>query len=445
MRDFTTGSPAGTTGSNDDSIRVAHTRGSGSSGIDSGGPSVVNNRPSKGEAPVRPIEKDFDMMDIDNSQSDLDDDNVTEYSFKSEDYPHDSELEDSDDEDARSHISLSDDEPEVPGVPDEIDWKALTRDQRVQYERMFGWSGRRPLNDSWTFTEKYHEIVDDQCMSYLAAFNPDEWVLSRPEVEYTLHQLLDRVRLRKAHTRVYGPHSQNHTSHSQPSLHHHPQVPFPLSARGLPEHQTMRHGPAMQPPPMGAKLGQPQQQPMAFAQSQRYQNGSHRGQPVQRPSYTMPGQMPGQMPLQPLQPLHSNMGPPVGPVVKPRKLKINGPAVRRESQAAVPLTAPTPPYPARDRPDQRKTVGKAGRGKVRRQAEADEFPWNRDLDFLSARDALQTKDSWDDSVYDAAMLAEMAEVRKNNEPVVAKLEDEITAKQSKSLPFCSKYLRLLLT
>jgi hypothetical protein len=123
------------------------------------------------------------------------------------------------------------------------------------------------------------------------------------------------------------------------------------------------------------------------------------------------------------------------PAKIPRKLKINVADRGQREQATpapLPLKAPTPPYPTRDRPDQRKTVGKAGRGKTRRQAEADEFPWNRQLDFIAARVASQSKDSWDDSVYDTDMLAEMARTRVRNEPVVAVLEDEITAKQSKS-------------
>lgn len=129
------------------------------------------------------------------------------------------------------------------------------------------------------------------------------------------------------------------------------------------------------------------------------------------------------------------MGP---PAKAQRKLKINvADRGHREQalQVPLPLKAPTPPYPLRDRPDQRKTVGKAGRGKTRRQAEADEFPWNRDLDFIAARDALQSKDSWDLSVYDQAMLDEMERVRVRNKPVVEVLEEEITAKQSKSFSY----------
>lgn len=126
------------------------------------------------------------------------------------------------------------------------------------------------------------------------------------------------------------------------------------------------------------------------------------------------------------------MGP---PAKAPRKLKINVADRSHRDQALqvpLPLKAPTPPYPLRERPDQRKTVGKAGRGKTRRQAEADEFPWNRQFDFNVAKEASQSKDSWDLSVYDQAMLDEMERTRVRNKPVVEVLEDEITAKQSKS-------------
>lgn len=441
MRDRTAGSPTGTTGSNDDNIRVAYTRTADSSD-DDGASLLEEKRPTrletdkyvgKGKAAVRPIEQDAEMMDVDQSQSDLDEDNVTEYSFKSEDYPHDSELEDFDDEDARSHISLSDDEPEVPSVIVPVDWRELTRDQRVEYERMFGSVHQQPLNGSWSLTENYHRFVDEQCLTYLEAFNPDEWVLPRHDTEYILNRLLDRVRMRKANIKVYGPPApQNNTSRSQLSSHRHSQMAHSLAGLPVSDHQMLRSQPSTQSTgePPGVKMGQPLRQPMAFA-SQRYQNGGHpaglhSGQPLRGPVYPMSGQMPPQ----PIQPLRSNMAP---PAKAPRKLKIS--VANRESavQAPLPLKAPTPPYPTRDRPDQRKTVGKAGRGKTRRQAEADEFPWNRQLDFIAARVASQSKDSWDDSVYDAEMLAEMARTRVRNEPVVAVLEDEITAKQSESI------------
>jgi hypothetical protein len=433
MRDRTAGSPAGTAGSADDNICVAYSRMS----------PETNNYVGKGKAPVRPTEQDADMMDVD--QSDLDDDNVTEYSFKTEDYPHSSEFEDSGDEDARSHISLSDDEPEVPSVLEAVDWKDLTRDQRTEYERMFSTMQNAPLNGSWNFTEDYQSFVDSQCFEYCQVFELDAWVLPRPEADYIVNKLLERIRLRKAELKVYGPPPpHNHGPRPQPGQYYSSQSSF---APGLQVPQSyLPSQPSMQPMsvPPGVNLGQPLRRPMAFAQSQQYQHGNlpvgmHPGQPQQGSSYHMSGQMPQQA-------LRSNMAPPQGPPVKiPRKLKINvGDRGNREPavQVPVPLNAPTPPYPARDRPDQRKTVGKAGRSKTRRQAEADEFPWNRQLDFIAGRVASKSQDSWDDSVYDADMLAEMARTRLRNEPVVAVLEDEITAKQSKSTTLISRHARV---
>ena len=137
----------------------------------------------------------------------------------------------------------------------------------------------------------------------------------------------------------------------------------------------------------------------------------------------------------------------------PRPLMMNDPNNR--NFRSVPPTmitrpppkAPTPPYPTRARPDFRKTVGKsAGRsGKTRRQAETDEFPWNRPLDFIKARVASKTEATWDYSAYDESTLADMTRTRAHNEPVVAELEREITMKQSKPLYFRPEWSAHLLT
>lgn len=448
MRGRGVGSSSGDVDNNEESIHVASTRTSGINGDEASlhiagkDLSHLNGGKSsgKGKAPVRPNEQDVDMMDIDDSHLDSEIDNVTEYSFKSEDYPHDSELEESDEEDARSHISLSDDEAEVSPLIEGVDWKGLNRDQRVAYERMFGTAHHRPINGSWNVTENYHRFVDDQCLSYLDAYKPEEWILPRQDTEFILNKLLERVRMRKLHIKIYGP-QQPHNHHSQ--------SPHPQPGHVVPDHQMLRSQPSLQPINVtpGVKLGQPLRQPMAFAQAQHYPNGNlppgvRSGQLPRGPAYPMPGQLQQQG-------FRSSMGQPNGGSAKiPRKLKINvGDRGNKEPtlQIPVPLKAPTPPYPTRDRPDQRKTVGKSGRGKTRRQAEADEFPWNRQLDFVAAKEAAKSKESWDDSVYDATMLAEMARTRVRNEPVVAVLEEEITAKQSKyTSNHCEKWLRILI-
>lgn len=383
----------------------------------------------KGKAPMRPFAAEVDMPDAEE-----DDDNVTEHSFKSEDYPHGSEMEDSDD-DARSHISLSDDEPEVPAVGD-INWATLNIEQRVQYERMFGFVHQRPINGSWNFTENYQHEVDEQCMNYLKTFKLKEWVVPFHEAEFILNSVLDRVRMRAIGINHYGPQlPHGHAGHPQNGPHQYAQSPMSLQNGVVPEHHTLRSQPSLQPMavPPGVKMGQPMNQQMPFAQPHHYQNGGlpmgmHLNQSMRARGYPMPGQM-----LQ--QGMRQNMGPPQGiPNKASRKLKLNVSKGGEPSfMAPPPLKAPTPPYPMRPRPDARKTVGKAGRGKTRRQAEADEFPWNRELDFIAARIASKSKDTWDDSVYDVTMLEEMARTRVRNEPVVAALEREISIKQSKCL------------
>ena len=453
MRHRASGDHANTFGKNGDNIHVGYTRATEicDNDKDSSAESKKLTHPQadkhhgKGKAPAQLPEQDADMMDIDHNESDYDDDNVTEYSFKSEDYPHDSELEDSDDDDARSHISLSDDEdePEVPSPLEPINWKDLTRDQRQEYERMFGSMPPQPLNGSWSLTEEYHLLVDQQCLTYLEAFKPEEWVSPRPDTEFILNGLLGRVRERKkiAEAKAQAAQAAQNTTSRHFGSHRHSQAPLPPLGHPGSGNQMLHSQTSAQPMgvPPGVNLGQPPRQPMAFAQSLNYQNGGmpagqHSGHPLRVPPYPMSGQLPPQ----PIPTLRSNMGP---PAKIPRKLKINvADRGHRDQalQAPLPLKAPTPPYSLRERPEQRKTVSKAGRGKTRRQAEADEFPWNRQLDFLKARIDSQSESSWDVSVYDAEMLAEMDRTRTHNKPVVEVLEDEITAKQSKSTSYIHK-------
>ena len=50
-----------------------------------------------------------------------------------------------------------------------------------------------------------------------------------------------------------------------------------------------------------------------------------------------------------------------------------------------------------------KKGSKAGRKNARRQAEAEEFPWTRQLDFKVEKE----KATWDDGIYDPKTLEEM--------------------------------------
>ena len=94
-----------------------------------------------------------------------------------------------------------------------------------------------------------------------------------------------------------------------------------------------------------------------------------------------------------------------------------------------PPTVPVPPYPTRERPEDRRTLPKTGRGKMRRQAEAEEYPWNRQLDFIQARIASKDPKTWDDSIYPPETLASMERVREANSAIYKRLEFDISEKQ----------------
>jgi len=70
---------------------------------------------------------------------------------------------------------------------------------------------------------------------------------------------------------------------------------------------------------------------------------------------------------------------------------------------------------------------------MRRQAEAEEYPWNRQLDFIQARVASKDPKTWDDSIYPPATLASMESVRQANKAIYERLENGISEKQRKYL------------
>lgn len=460
-------SPLGSDSGDDDSIRVASARPmeidssdqrddspsslgkAGGSGDRHQQQNATSNGVSKPSV-AKASDKDVVMEDVEASRlegKDSDDnDNVTEYSFKSEDYVDEKELEDDPDlDEVRSHISVSDDEQEVPLI-DDVPWRTMNRDQREIYERMFGELAQRPINGSWNCTELYQQSLDEKCMNYVKDFPIADWVLPRPIAESTVEKVLERVRWRAFGIKIFGPHpSSNRGQHLQPQP-----TPYPHPQYSMPAHQTLRSQPSAPPMtvPPGTHMGQPMRQGVPFAQQQLHHANGNAPMPIHRAA---PYPMAGHMPYQALHGIKSEAS---TSAKAPRKLKINvsgphsrGQKIGESSPAAPPpLQAPTPPYPARARPDPRKTVGKVGRGKTRRQAEADEFPWNRQLDFIQARIASKSKDTWDDSVYDPKMVAEMARTRVRNEPIVAELEKEISEKQSMSIVFESTlYINMSLT
>ena len=103
----------------------------------------------------------------------------------------------------------------------------------------------------------------------------------------------------------------------------------------------------------------------------------------------------------------------------------------------VTLTAPppTPPYDKRPKPADRAATN-TGRRNQRRQAEAEEFPWNRDLDFRTAR----ANATWNDGIYDQETLDDMAATRSKNVPVIERIDRDENSRQREYNPY--KRIRL---
>ena len=88
-----------------------------------------------------------------------------------------------------------------------------------------------------------------------------------------------------------------------------------------------------------------------------------------------------------------------------------------------------PPYPLREKPTAQKDVTKTTKRNMRRQAEAEVLPWNRDLDFLAER----ANATWDDTVYSKETLEAMEAVRKHNMEIIDRFDGREIEKQRKSL------------
>ena len=74
-----------------------------------------------------------------------------------------------------------------------------------------------------------------------------------------------------------------------------------------------------------------------------------------------------------------------------------------------------------------KVTNKSARRNGRKQAEADDLPWARDMDFKEAR----ANATWDDSIYDPKTLAAMEAVRTHNAAVITQLDGKIAEQQRK--------------
>lgn len=364
------------------------------------------------------------------------------------------------------------------------------RDLREVYETMFCAVEMKPLNGSWDATEDYQREKDKEMLRYIEDFPLGTWVIPREQANQAYFRLLERTRWRNLGIRIYGqqripemipnstPFRQGNGQMMPP-----PQVPIGLHPGQYPQHprqpsvggpggsrppstgqQQGPHGPPtpqgppnhMHPPPGQQMLpSQPNAVPMNVPpgpnpQQQMMQappNGpmpppgmpplSHmpHGLPYNVPPHMMshanvPMQTPRPMPGAPFgmaQPppgmQHAPVPQPAGttPQRKPRQKK------ETPKPDTPPPPPPTPPYPNRERPIPRKEFNKSGKKNMRKQAEAEDFPWHRKLDFYKERGEAK----WDDSGYDPAVLDAMAAVREKNMPIITRLDEELSEKQRK--------------
>ena len=370
-------------------------------------------------------------------------DTVEEYVLSPEDDVKPDE-ENGPDDDAHSHISLSSDDEhkmEVAAI-DDMPWRQMAPAQRLIYEEMFCAILTRPMSGSWGFTEEYQMHLDKQMTAYINDFPLPRWVLPADTRIPAFERMMQRMIWRANGTKIYGPHgvaaSRPQQGPQVPARHDQRPQGVTLYRQQMPPNQTLRSQPHEQPVavPPGMANGQPMRPPMHHGQQQRHPNGNMgppAGVMIGHPRPTPPpfphGQHMQQMQGSSYPPGFSTA--PIHDAATGKKLKLTVRNGYGHSPAVEPpLEAPTPPYPVRERPESRKTTIKSGRGKLRRHAETEEFPWNRkDIDFEKAKIAAKSSETWDDSIYPTDTLAQMALVRVRNEPVIAKLEDHISQKQ----------------
>jgi hypothetical protein len=86
---------------------------------------------------------------------------------------------------------------------------------------------------------------------------------------------------------------------------------------------------------------------------------------------------------------------------------------------------PTPPYETRVKPPERKLIFNPKRKNQLKKSEADVFPWNRQIDFKTAK----INAVWDDSIYSGETLKDMATTRARNAKVIERIDGEETERQ----------------
>ncbi|KAK0948530.1 hypothetical protein LTR29_000162 [Friedmanniomyces endolithicus] len=331
-----------------------------------------------------------------------------------------------------------------------------------------------PLQGTWEATEVYQAHKDKEMLRYIIDYPLGQWVIPKEHAQAAYQRLLERNRWRGLGIRVYSMQQMPQTAPS--TFYNHrpphmatpgPQPNRPMAVYGgshdggrtssMPQQQQMQMqmqmnmahrpppGPAMPPPtqvlpsqqhamPSNAHhyphpqlmMGPP---PLPSPQSQ-YRHGPYGqmqqlgGQNGTNPSGNYHQQHIGYVNVPSTYPGMIGMAPNAMPSTGLSGHSLGAGNKTKKSPAAQTL-GPTPPYDVRDRPAERKTYSKAGK---RKQAEPDEFPWNRQIDFVREKD-VPAHLRWDIRDYNPHILDAMAVVRSHNAPIIHKIDKELAEKQ----------------
>ncbi|KAK5678924.1 hypothetical protein LTS10_008579 [Elasticomyces elasticus] len=373
-------------------------------------------------------------------------------------------------------------------------WKVMGVDieTRKVLETMYGEKLNFPLGGSWESSEAYMMNQDKEMLRYMIDYPLKDWVINPAQAQETFRKVLERTKYRDLGAKVYAAQMQPEMiPQSTPSSYMHgpqghpmgpPQYqhgpPPPPQAYGSPygHPSSMQYQQQMRPsqgPPMQPPQGQSMPPPPHVLPSQQHAmpNGPPNGYPPngypashqyphpQRlmgpppapfpiPQFGQPGipHHPQQQqmvyhgaPMQQQQPMHPQqqmqpMQPYPSMPVPPQSMspdhdqRMSGGRVKKVKDLP---PGPTPPYAVRDRPAERKKFNKTGKRNLRKQAEAEEFPWHRQIDFDSLK-AVPEAQRWDISEYDQNVLNEMVKVRTANIPLINKIDADLADKQKKS-------------
>ncbi|KAK4552789.1 hypothetical protein LTR86_010123 [Recurvomyces mirabilis] len=431
-------------------------------------------------------DEDEEAEDIDEGEVDYDDVRASEHDLSpsdTEDQTREIITLSSDDEGARGTDPKKNDDNGEYDL-DETPWKTqtFTREVREVWELSYCNVLKHAQHGSWEMTEFFQLKKDQEMLRYLKDFPLSEWIIPQKQASEAYAALHERTRWRSVGVKIYAeqqareaqqsmhsmhmqmqsPMSMNGNMHPQayqhPGMNGHPASrPGSINQQGMPYRHPQSPMNGMAPPPPGQVLrSQINQMPMNVTPGRGPQpmgpppppfgHSQHVGGPYGMPNggqyYQSPHQMPHQhqhthqqMQMQPNQ-----MGPPQpmppsyghNQARPPVSLRAPKPKKATPQPATTPPPAPVPPYSRCERPGKSEPryggATKTGKRGARKQAEAEEFPWHRALDFVKERDDA----TWDESKYDKTIMEQMSIVRRLNVPVIIAIDDELAEKQKLS-------------